>query len=59
MNVLYKKSNIIEKMKNWKNIAKFLLCAFALSGLVACAGGGGGGGTDPSSSCNCRHIRSQ
>ena len=43
MNIIDKKLSILKNMKKYKKIAKFLLCAFALSGLFACGSGGGGG----------------
>ena len=45
MNTLNKKLGIFRKMRKYQNIATLILCAFAISGLVACAGGGGGGST--------------
>ena len=45
--------NFFSTMNKCKNFAKLVICAFAISGLVACSGGGGGdggstgGGTDP------------
>ena len=44
--------NFFSTMNKCKNFAKLVICAFAISGLVACSGGGGGstatdGGNDP------------
>ena len=45
--------NFFSTVNKCKNFAKLVICAFAISGLVACSGGGGGdggstgGGTDP------------
>ena len=45
--------NFFSTMNKCKNFAKLVICAFAISGLVACSGGGGGDGgstgvgTDP------------
>ena len=44
--------NFFSTMNKCKNFARLVICAFAISGLVACGGGSGdggsiGGGTDP------------
>ena len=45
MKTLYKTLKMLKKMNRFKNIAKLIICGFALVGLTACGSSGGGGGS--------------